>query len=296
MPRLIAIICVSLLLSPGLSSAFTLSDFEVPESVVRDPQDGAYYVSNINGEPTAKDGNGYISKISSSGNVLIQRYIGGEKGSDLLHAPKGLLVLRGELWVTDIDTIKVFNKTTKELLRTLDLTPFGAKFLNDLAFDPSRGTVYVSDMLGDRIYSIEIAREHRIEIFKEGEELDNPNGIMINPRSKNLLAVTWKGKIIEIDRQKRVRILKKGLTTLDGVDHDGKGSLYVSSFDKGEIYRIDYYGRGSATTVFSGLTTPADISFDRQGREVLVPSFKSGTVTTLSVRRASEKNPSGSSI
>lgn len=277
------------LASTSSARAFTLSDFETPESIVRDPQDGAYYVSNVNGGLTEKDSNGYISKIGANGNILIQRYIGGEKGGSALHAPKGLLILKEEIWVTDIDTVKVFDKQSKALKKQLDLTPFGAKFLNDLAYDPSRGMVYVSDMLGDRIYSIERGRNDRIDVFKEGAELGNPNGLLFNPRSKNLLAVTWKGRIIEIDRLGRIRVLKKDLSTLDGVDHDGKGALYVSSFEKGEIYRIEYYGRGQMKTVVSGLTTPADISYDRQTDELLVPSFNGGTVTTIPIRKKDTK-------
>lgn len=266
------------------AQAFTLSDFDVPESIVRDPQDGAYYVSNVNGGPTDKDSNGYISKIASSGNILIQRYIGGEKEGSPLHAPKGLLILENEIWVTDIDAVKVFDKHAKTLTKLLDFAPLGAKFLNDLTYDPSRGIVYVSDMLGDRIYSIDRARGDRIDVFKEGAELGNPNGLLFNPRSKNLLAVTWKGRIIEVDRLGRVRVLKKDLSTLDGVDDDGQGALYVSSFEKGEIYRIEFFGRGQMKTVFGGLTTPADISYDRQADELLVPSFKGGTVTTIPMK------------
>lgn len=285
-PALTLLLCM--LIWPSAVEAFTLSDFEIPESVVRDPQDGAYYVSNVNGGLTDKDSNGYISKIGANGNILIQRYIGGEKGGSVLHAPKGLLILKDEIWVTDIDTVKVFDKREKTLKKQLDFEPFGAKFLNDLAYDPARGMVYVSDMLGDRIFSIERARDDRIDVFKEGVELGNPNGLLFNPRSKNLLVVTWKGQIIEIDRLGRVRVLKKDLSTLDGVDHDGKGAIYVSSFEKGEIYRIEYYGRGQMKTVVNGLTTPADISYDRQANELLVPSFQGGTVTTIPAKK---KNP-----
>ena len=35
--------------------ALNLSDFETPESMQVDPKTGAYYISNVNGEPLAKD-------------------------------------------------------------------------------------------------------------------------------------------------------------------------------------------------------------------------------------------------
>ena len=43
--------------------SFALSNFDTPESFIADAEDGSYYVSNINGDPYAKDGNGTISKI-----------------------------------------------------------------------------------------------------------------------------------------------------------------------------------------------------------------------------------------
>jgi len=68
---------------------------------------------------------------------------------------------------------------------------------------------------------------------------------------------------------------------LDGIDHDEEGNLYVSSHSQGVIHRIARLGRGKVTTEASGLTTPADISYDRTKRELLVPSFKGNTVSTL---------------
>ena len=92
--------------------AFSLTNFDVPESFILDPEDGAYYVSNINGTPTDKDGNGYISRIGSNGKIVIQKFIGGQK-TPLLDAPKGLVVSGKYLVVTDIDSVKAFNKKTR---------------------------------------------------------------------------------------------------------------------------------------------------------------------------------------
>lgn len=49
-----------------------------------DPADGAYYVSNIAGSFSDKDGNGYISEISPDGDTVIQKFIGGKKDEFLI--------------------------------------------------------------------------------------------------------------------------------------------------------------------------------------------------------------------
>ncbi len=278
--RLFLVLSAGFLFSSA-AHAFTRSGFDSPESFIADPETGSYYVSNINGPPASKDNNGYISKISASGNLVIQKFIASKNGEPVLNGPKGLLVLGKELWAADIDEIKIFDKNTGKPLRTLSAEPFNAKFLNDLAADGD-GKVYVSDMLGDQILKIDPANDYKITVFKRSEELGNPNGLIFNPKSKSLMVVTFKsGEILEIDHHGKIHVLKKGLSALDGVDYDNNGNLYVSSFGKGEIYQIPFYGRGTLSIFQNSLTTPSDISCDRKRQDILVPSFRGNAVTTF---------------
>ena len=263
--------------------SFTLSNFETPESFIVDAEDGSYYVSNINGDPYAKDGNGYISKIQSKGNITIQKFIGGKKDEALLHAPKGLVIVGKKIYVTDIDAVKGFYKETGKPAESYDLSKFKAKFLNDITAD-DKGFLYASDTLTNQIFKIKPRKENEVTIFKEGNELGGPNGLFFNPKTKNLMVVTFmSGQILEIDHAGKIHVLKRGLLKLDGLDTDGRGNLYVSSFEKGEIYKIPHMGRGPIETFIAGLTTPADISCDRKNRELLVPSFKGNKIMTVSL-------------
>ncbi len=265
------------------AEAFTLSNFNTPESMIVDPDDGSYYVSNINGGVTDKDGNGYISKINSSGNIVIQQFIGGKKDELLLNAPKGMVILGKNLFVADIDTVKGFNKDTGKPSVLIDFSKFRVQFLNGIAVD-SAGFLYVSDTLGNQIFKIDANKDYEVKLFKEGKELGGPNGLIVNPRSKNLMVVTWQGgEILEIDRNGGIHVLKKGLYMLDGIDYDNDGNLYVSSFEKGEIYQVAFYGRGTLKTFLNGLTTPGDISCDRKKFLLLIPSFKGDTVLTTPI-------------
>ena len=264
--------------------ALNLSDFETPESMQVDPKTGAYYISNVNGEPLAKDGNGYISKITANGNTVIQKFIGGKMDNPVLNAPKGLCIIGNDIFVTDIDEVKAFDKETGKLMLTIDLKPWNAKFLNDITIDPS-GFLYVSDMLTNRIFKIDTTKNHEVSVFKESPDLGMPNGLMINPRNHNLMIVTWEsGRLLEIDPSGLIHVLKRGLKGLDGIDYDTAGNCYISSFEKGEIYRIPVYGRGLLSVFISGLTSPADISCDRARKELLVPSFKGNTVNTYPLK------------
>jgi DNA-binding beta-propeller fold protein YncE len=267
------------------AQAFTLSNFKTPESILVDPEDGSYYVSNINGDPTEKDGNGYISKIGSTGNIVIEKFIGGGPKSEPLHAPKGLAIVGRYLYVTDIDTVKGYDKQTGKMEVLVDFSRFGVRFLSDLTPNSS-GILYVSDMMTNQIFKIDTKNRHAVKLFKQSKVLGGPNGLLINPKTRNLIVVTWHtGQILEIDASGRAHILKRGLKSLDGVDYDKEGNLYVSSFEKGEIYKITYWGRGSISTFLSGLTSPADVSCDRIKNELLIPSFKANTVTTVNLNK-----------
>ncbi len=276
-----------ILFVPSAARAFNRSGFDAPEGFVGDPETGAYYVSNVNGAPLEKDGNGYLSKISANGNLVIQKFVGGKSGENALNAPKGLLVLGTELWTTDIDEVRVFEKKTGKPVRTIDLAPLNAKYLKDIVF--ANGRVYVSDLMGDQILKIDPADGYKATVFYRGGELGNPGALLYNPKSKGLMAAGFKsGQILEIDRHGRLHVLKKGLTEPTGLDCDGAGYVYAVSRDKGEIYRIPFFARGVMTVLQSGLTAPSDISYSARHKELLVTSATSNTVTTFFV--PTEKN------
>lgn len=259
---------------------FTLSNFSFPDSIIVDPEDGAYYISNVNGKTTEKQGKGYISKVSPSGNIIIQKYIG-PKEEQQMNAPKGLLIIGQELYVTDIDVVRIFNKKTGNLVRVLDLSLVRARYLNAMAYD-NRQYIYISDTVGNAIFRLDLKNDHQISIYHLGRSLGGPSGLVINPKSKNLMVASRKaGAILEIDRSHKVHIIKKGLSAPTGITYDEESYLYVSSFDKGEIYKIAKYGRGLLNTFVSGLSSPANISYDAKKNELLIPSYKGNTVTTL---------------
>lgn len=83
-----------------------VTGFSTPESVVHDAVDDVYLVSNINGEPLAEDGNGFISRVTPDGEVEALRWIDGEADGVELNAPKGMAVLGDTLYVADIDCVR----------------------------------------------------------------------------------------------------------------------------------------------------------------------------------------------
>jgi len=98
---------------------------KTPESALPDPTATFAYVSNINGKPLDKDGNGFISKVSlKDGKVLALEWAKG------LDAPKGLALANGRLYVSDIDKLVEIDPESGKILARYDAP--GSVFLNDV--------------------------------------------------------------------------------------------------------------------------------------------------------------------
>ena len=83
--------CLPILILASGSTAlaeevWSLDGFHAPESALLDNERNVLYVSNISGEPNAKDGVGFISKVSLDGKMQEAEWVKG------LNAPKGLVM------------------------------------------------------------------------------------------------------------------------------------------------------------------------------------------------------------
>src|SRR4029450_4967007 len=155
---------------PEPTALWTLSaDVNAPESAYYDATSNAIFVSSINGDVLAKDGNGYISRLAADGKVVNAKWATG------LNAPKGLRSVGGTLWVTDIDEVVGIEIASGHISSHVKID--GAKFLNDLATAPD-GTVYASDSQTFRIYAV---KDGKASMFVEiAEPIETPNGVLVD--------------------------------------------------------------------------------------------------------------------
>ncbi len=270
--------------------AFEVSGLSTPESVIVDPETGNYFISNINGDPTEKDNNGFIAKLDTTGKITALKFIAGGQDEVMLHAPKGLALVGPVLYVSDIDTVRGFDKETGKMLFQVDVKE--ARFLNDITADLA-GNLYVSDTTiftdpsaPGTIFKIETKNQHRVRIFSRDVKLGSPNGLAIHPKSGRLMANTWgTGRVVELGQDGKVKsfIEDTDWRDLDGLDYDGNENLYLSNFTDGTIYKVS--PNQTVSIIKEGLTTPADISLDRKRKMILVPSFSGNKVFTIGIGR-----------
>jgi hypothetical protein len=272
------------MLAWGLSQtagASQVSGLETPQSFIADPSGDFYFISNINGEPDAKDNNGFITKLDKAGNISSLHFIQGGVNGVILHAPKGMAIVDRVLYVVDLDTIRGFDKETGRTVSdvSLDSTRVSGQkqsaALVDIAYD-GKGALYLSDTGANTIYRMDLAAPGGIAVLTNEAVLAGPAGIAWNPKSGKLVAVSWnKGKIFEISSGGAIKELVSNsffssrFHNLSGIDFDEWGSMYVSDFSAGKVWRIRPDMRFEVIAEF--LSTPADLGIDRKNHLILVP-------------------------
>lgn len=263
---------------------------QTPESVLYDERADSYLVSNINGEPVGRDNNGFIARFRPDGTLEQLKWIEGGVNDVTLHAPKGLALIGDTLYVTDIDSVRAFHRTSGAALGARGVPD--ATFLNDLAVDPD-GRLYVTDMGvdasfqpngGDAIYRFDGATAVAVA---RGDQLLRPNGIAFD--GDRLIAVPFgAATVLAISpadgatggAATTIATLPGG--QLDGVVAIGDGTLLVSSWEAQTVFRIGADGQVSA--VAENIEAPADIGWDSRRHRLLIPQFMGNRIEIREIR------------
>jgi hypothetical protein len=253
-----------------------------PESAVLDSGAGVFYVSNVNGEANAADGNGYISKLSSNGEIQDKEWVTG------LNAPKGLALHDGKLYVSDIDELAVIDTASGEI--TARHKAEGATFLNDVTAHQD-GRVFVSDMMQNQIWKLE---GDQFELWLQDDELENPNGLLAE--QDRLVVAAWgkpkedfstdvPGHLKAVDYQnKEITSIGPGdpIGNLDGVEPNGQGGYLVTDWFSGGLYDISEDGK--AEMVMDLNQGSADHEFVEGDNLAVIPMMMDGTVTAYKMQ------------
>ena len=280
------ILAAALLSSCGLVDRLMTLDnagFNVPESAIHDTESDVYLVSNINGDPFGSDGRGFISRVSTDGRVLELRWIDGTAEGVTLNAPKGMAIVGNSLYVADVTSVRVFDRSTAK--PTGEIPIAGTTFLNDLAHGPG-GNLYVTDTGlapgfeasgTDAIYRI--SADGEATVLVKSTDLAKPNGLLFD--TGRLLMISWdEGTLNEVGDDGKVTVITKlPAGQLDGVVPDGAGGLLISSWEGKCVYRMD--SGGNSSVAVGELDAPADLGWDATRDRVIIPWFNEGRLDIL---------------
>ncbi len=230
-----------------------------PESVLYEATRDVIYVSNVNGDPIAKDGNGFISIINLKGEIIKREWIKG------LDAPKGMGIYNNHLFVTDINQVIEIDVEKGEIVNRFVAN--GAKFLNDIAIDAT-GRVFISDMTTSDIY---LLSNSKLEKWFYSDKFNYLNGLFILDNS--LLAGNSNTiYAINLDSKEMTEFIKES-GGIDGLEAIGNGAFIVSDWT-GNISKVSpNTPKELLLSTVDKKINAADIDFIIEKKILLVPTF-----------------------
>ncbi len=292
-----AALCIAVLIPfAGLAQSppdgHRIEDLSHPESVTAAPDGNTFYAANIGTDlaPTAKDGDGFITRLDGTGAVATRRFLPADADDATLHAPKGTVVVNGRLYTADVDRIVGFDLDTRRKVAEISLREAGVSFLNALAVKDEQ-TLFASATNQGTVYRIDLASGTATALEAN---VPRANGVAYAPEPRTLYAVTYGGEhggqLRTLSLTNAGTVAETTTRTLqDGGRFDGlvrhNGALLISSWGVKKddshppaLYRIKNAGTGAVTTTpLAEWQGPADFDCTSQ-RGCWIPNLPGTSV------------------
>jgi sugar lactone lactonase YvrE len=239
----------------------------LPESARYDPRRDVLYVTHY-----YRGGNEYISRVSLDGDVIEQEWISG------LNRPTGLFIHADRLWTVDRGNLIEIDIDAGAILNRYPIPEAG--FPNDVSFD-GEGNAFISDTRGNRIYRF---RDGEFEVWLEGADVRNPNGILVD--GAHLLFGNsndgWLQRVNIADKTVQTVAKVGDGANIDGLHSDGNGNYIISDFN-GRVLHVTPEGKVTEllnTTASGGRS--ADLEYVPSEKLIVVPGLFDNRLTAYS--------------
>ncbi len=263
-----------------------IAGFNSPESVLLTRSN--MFVSNVGLElaPKSEDLDGYISKLSTSGEMQMERFI-----TDL-NAPKGMAEINGTIYVADIDKVKAFKSESGELIQTYEFLSYGASFLNDITAK-SASELLISDTDLNLIFTLNV-RSGEVGKIPLPDNFVGVNGLYCDPLTDITFLVGFgsngegNGRVAIMypsddpnGSPGPIEVLETPTGSYDGVVFIESKYIVFSDWGNGEG-RLRYYDINTKETWLMNLENsiggPADFAFDALNKCLWIPGMQDGMI------------------
>ena len=247
--------------------------FRTPESVIYDPVRDVLYVACINKEPWIKDGDGFIARLSPTGELVELEWI------KELSGPKGMAIIDNILFIADIDELVLVDINSGHILEKIPVE--GAVGLNDVTQGPD-GSVLISDSNGDKIFQY---KEGIVGSFIE-EATGGPNGLYM-VENKLFVAFAGSSEFGYYDLNTKEKIIICGeIGGGDGVTPTNEPEKFLVSDWNGEVFLINTEGNSqSLLRTKDQQINAADIWFIKEKNLLLVPTFFDNRIMAYQLKK-----------
>jgi hypothetical protein len=253
-----------------------------PESLI---SDGKFlYATNIGKalNPGEKDGDGYISKLSLDGKMITPSIT-----TEKLNGPKGTAIIKGVLYVADIDRIVGINLASGKKVTEVSLAGTGGSFANDLAVKDDN-TLFVSLTDVGKVYEVNLKTSQ----VQPVADVKGANGICYDKTTNRLYTCSFNfenmqgGEIGVISWQKQKPVYEKigdVHGAFDGLALLNNHTLLVSDWvamdhPAGIVEKIDLNTKTATKLDWPAINGPADFYFDAKSKRLFIPELVAGNV------------------
>ena len=236
------------------------------ESVEYDPASKRWFTSDDGTSIIQRDSNGVVSYFGTNA-----------------HASHGMEIIGGYLFACEGTVIWGYDLATGAQVMSLPIP--GSSFLNGLTSN-GFNKLYATCFTNKKIFEIDLTSL----VFPSVTEIvantvTKPNGIIYDGPNNRLIFVNWGTnapiKAVDLNGFAVTTLLSTSLGNMDGIDDDGLGHYYVSSWSPIRISRFDTNFVAAPITVTApGINNPADICY-AQGVDTLGIPNGNGPVTFI---------------
>ena len=298
-PILGFLLSVSLTVSAIAAEKKVIEIGQRPESITRGFKD-KYYITVMNSPD--QEGDGVIKVLDGDKSKIFA------KGLD---EPKGIAFTGNYLVTADQTKVMKIDRHGKvSLLADKKDFPREISFLNDVATASDSKSVFVTDMGAiskmfdpnkertlwplDSQQAKELPAEGCVyQITLDGKITDavgpgqtvmpGPNGVARSGKNGLLLCDFFTGNIVRKTAKGKLRVIAKGLRGADAVDPAGNGTIYVSSWTQGKVWKLTENGK-KQQVILEGLKSAADFFVDRKAKKLIVPDMLAGTLIFVDIK------------
>lgn len=269
--------------------AIEISGLSGPQSVVVDPVSGSYFIANQSVHPQTKADQGFVSKVSKDGLVIVLQFIQSRDG-ETLHGIRDMVILGRHLYITDTHTIHVYDVDTGLFVADLDLSHLKPELITGLTSN-GESILFALDQRANAIYEIDIHHPESAKIIFQSDDLYEPTAICYSAATRSLLVATGDpADILEVKLNGTQKVLKNNMGFVRGMSLDSRGDLFIASSKDMAIYRVNQQGAGAIQTFRKEVPSASDLYFNPAQQELVTCFPELNKVITYSLENASRGN------
>ncbi|WP_282162634.1 hypothetical protein [Ulvibacterium marinum] len=203
-----------------------------PESIIFDAKNGCFYVSN--GKKFAPGTDGFLSKFDKNGSLVQLKWV------DSLSRPTGMALHKDQLWVADVNALKVVDTSSGKVLKTYP-EPVKNSGLNDISIN-TKGELFVTASFTHSVLKME--GEELIVWLQDEAALEWANGIYAQD-NQLLVGGTHLSRIDLSTKQILQLKTSPPIKDIDGLWPTYNGGYLLSTVENSALWYLDTEGKAA---------------------------------------------------